>query len=166
MSNEFELFKGTNFSDLMRDIYHNSKKKSRQIDGLIKELQPLISNAGDATVIVPMIKDYLEVSVKNDDALVKLAAVVQRLVTAGNKDDDGNEFGLTDEERSRLIEEAESEIADDDESEEGMPEVDNLDLVKEYFGYSDQKAQDALTILTDEDLEHIRSKLNKGGNAR
>ena len=44
--------------------------------------------------------------------------------------------------------------------------VDNLDLVKEYFGYSDQKAQDALTILTDEDLEHIRTKLNKGGNAR
>ena len=41
MSNEFELFKGTNFSDLMRDIYHNSKKKGRQIDGLIKELQPL-----------------------------------------------------------------------------------------------------------------------------
>ena len=110
MSNEFELFKGTNFSDLMRDIYHNSKKKSRQIDGLIKELQPLISNAGDATVIVPMIKDYLEVSVKNDDALVKLAAVVQRIVTATSKDDDGNEFGLTDDERARLIEEAESEI--------------------------------------------------------
>jgi len=110
MSNEFELFKGTNFSDLMRDIYHNSKKKGRQIDGLIKELQPLIKNTGDATVIVPMIKDYLEVSVKNDDALVKLAAVVQRLVTASSKDDDGNEFGLTEDERARLIEEAESEI--------------------------------------------------------
>ncbi len=110
MSNEYELFKGTNFSDLMRDIYHNSKKKGRQIDGLIKELQPLIKNTGDATVIVPMIKDYLEVSVKNDDALVKLAAVVQRLMSATSKDDDGNEFGLTDEERSRLIEEAESEI--------------------------------------------------------
>ena len=111
MSSEFELFKGTNFSDLMRDIYHNSKKKGRQIDGLIKELQPLIKNTGDATVIVPMIKDYLEVSVKNDDALVKLAAVVQRLISATNKDDDGNEFGLTDEERARLIEEAESEIS-------------------------------------------------------
>tara|TARA_R110001592_G_scaffold314373_1_gene589991 strand:+ start:1296 stop:1718 length:423 start_codon:yes stop_codon:yes gene_type:complete len=110
MSNEYELFKGTNFSDLMRDIYHNSKKKGRQIDGLIKELQPLIKNTGDATVIVPMIKDYLEVSVKNDDALIKLAAVVQRLMSATSKDDDGNEFGLTDEERSRLIEEAESEI--------------------------------------------------------
>ena len=88
MSAEFELFQGTNFSDLMRDIYHNSKKKSRQIDGLIKELQPLIKNTGDATVLVPMIKDYLEVSVKNDDALVKLAAVVQRLMTATSKDDD------------------------------------------------------------------------------
>tara|TARA_Y100000593_G_scaffold93679_1_gene189498 strand:+ start:3649 stop:4080 length:432 start_codon:yes stop_codon:yes gene_type:complete len=110
MNNEFELFKGTNFSDLMRDIYHNSKKKSRQIDSLIKNLEPMIKNTGDATVIVPMIKDYLEVSVKNDDALVKLAAVVQRLVSATSKDDDGNEFGLSEEERKRLLEEAEEEI--------------------------------------------------------
>jgi len=110
MSSEFELFNGTNFSDLMRDIYHNSKKKSRQIDSLIKSLEPMIKNTGDATVIVPMIKDYLEVSVKNDDALVKLAAVVQRLVTASSKDDEGNEYGLTDDERKRLLEEAEAEI--------------------------------------------------------
>ena len=110
MSQEFELFKGTNFSDLMRDVYHNSKKKSRQIDTLIKSLEPMIKNVGDATVIVPLIKDYLEVSVKNDDALVKLAAVVQRLVSSSNKEDDGNEFGLSEEERKRLLEEAEEEI--------------------------------------------------------
>tara|TARA_R110002050_G_scaffold281136_1_gene428399 strand:- start:689 stop:1111 length:423 start_codon:yes stop_codon:yes gene_type:complete len=110
MSTEFELFKGTNFSDLMRDIYHNSKKKSRQIDSLIKGLEPMIKNTGDATVIVPMIKDYIEVSVKNDDALIKLAAICQRIISAGSKDDDGNEYGLTDEERSRLLEEAEAEI--------------------------------------------------------
>ena len=110
MSTEFELFNGTNFSDLMRDIYHNSKKKDRQIQGLIKELQPLIKNTGDATVLVPMIKDYLEISVKNDDALVKLAAVVQRLVSASNKESEDNEFGLSDEERRRLLEEAESEV--------------------------------------------------------
>ena len=110
MSQEFELFKGTNFSDLMRDVYHNSKKKSRQIDTLIKSLEPMIKNIGDASIIVPMIKDYLEVSVKNDDALVKLAAVVQRLVSANSKDDDGNEFGLSEEERQRLLEEAEAEI--------------------------------------------------------
>ena len=110
MSTEFELFKGTSFSDLMKDIYHNSKKKSRQIDGLIQELQPLIKNVGDATVIVPMIKEYLEVSVKNDDALVKLAAIVQRLVSANAKAEEGSEFGLSDEERTRLLREAEKEI--------------------------------------------------------
>ena len=109
MSTEFELFKGTTFSDLMKDIYHNSKRKSRQIEGLIKELQPMINNVGDATVIVPMIKDYLEVSVKNDDALVKLAAVVQRLV-AGNKRDDEGSLLLTDEERDQLLKTAEEEI--------------------------------------------------------
>ena len=110
MNNEFELFKGTTFSDLMRDVYHNSKKKTRQIDTLIQELQPLVKNIGDATVIVPLIKDYLEVSVKNDDALVKLAAIVQRLVSVSSKDEDGNEFGISDDERRRLLEEAESEI--------------------------------------------------------
>ena len=107
---DFELFNGTTFSDLMRDVYHNSKKKSRQIDRLIQELQPLVKNVGDATVIVPLIKDYLEVSVKNDDALVKLASVVQRLLTSGNKEEGGGEFGLSDEERARLLEEAEQEI--------------------------------------------------------
>tara|TARA_A100001201_G_scaffold75840_1_gene68575 strand:+ start:93 stop:515 length:423 start_codon:yes stop_codon:yes gene_type:complete len=131
MSNEFELFKGTNFSDLMRDIYHNSKKKSRQIDSLIKSLEPMIKNTGDATVIVPMIKDYLEVSVKNDDALVKLAAVCQRLVSASNKDDDGNEFGLTDEERARLLEEAEAEI------EKLKPETDGRSEIRSSTGTTD-----------------------------
>ena len=62
MHDEFELFKGTTFSDLMKDIYHNSKKKDRQINTLIQELQPLIKNIGDATVIVPLIKEYLDAS--------------------------------------------------------------------------------------------------------
>ena len=44
--------------------------------------------------------------------------------------------------------------------------INNLELVKEYFGYNDQKAKDALDLLTDDDLEHIRSKLNRGGNER
>jgi hypothetical protein len=113
MSTEFELFKGKSFSDLMSDIYHNSKKKERQINTLIQELQPLIKNLGDATVIVPLIKEYLEVSVKNDDALVKLAAIVQRLVTSGNKpgdDSSGGEFGLSEEEKAALLKEAESTL--------------------------------------------------------
>ena len=115
MNTEFELFKGKSFSDLMSDIYHNSKKKERQINTLIQELQPLIKNISDATVIVPLIKEYLEVSVKNDEHLVKLAAIVQRLVSAGNRtNEDGytNEFGLSEEEKAALLKEAEATLKD------------------------------------------------------
>jgi|TARA_R110000787_G_scaffold129765_1_gene241617 hypothetical protein len=109
MHEEFELFKGTSFSDLLKDIYQNSKKKDRQINTLIHELQPLIKNLGDATVIVPLIKEYLDVSVKNDEHLVKLAAVVQRLVGASMKQD-GDEFGMSDDEKKRLLESAQEEL--------------------------------------------------------
>ena len=59
------LFKDKSFSDLMSDVYHNSKKKDRQINQLISQLQPLIRTASDATIIVPLIKEYLDVAVKN-----------------------------------------------------------------------------------------------------
>jgi|TARA_R100001163_G_C4992208_1_gene144372 hypothetical protein len=138
MSSEFELFNGTSFSDLMRDVYHNSKKKSRQIDSLIQELRPMIKNVGDATVMVPLIKDYLEVSVKNDDALVKLAAIVQRLVSASAKDDEGNEFGMTDEERRRLLEEAEEEIKSIQDTTE--PEIKQPKEIKDLNGTGDVRS--------------------------
>ena len=110
MSSNFEIFKGTSFSDLMKDIYHNSKKKERQINTLIQELQPLIKNIGDATIIVPLIKEYLDVAVKNDDALVKLAAVVQRLISSENKVTGEGEFGLSEAEREQLMEVAEQQL--------------------------------------------------------
>ena len=110
MHDEFELFKGTTFSDLMKDIYHNSKKKDRQINTLIQELQPLIKNIGDATVIVPLIAEYLDVSVKNDDHLVKMAAIVQRAM-ARTTQSEGRGAILTEEEKKQLIEVAQ-EIED------------------------------------------------------
>jgi hypothetical protein len=110
---DFELFKGTSFSDLMQDIYQNSKKKERQINTLIQELRPMVKNLGDATVIVPLIKEYLEVSVKNDEHLVKLAAVVQRLVSAttrASNEEGGNELLITEEEKQQLLREAEAAL--------------------------------------------------------
>jgi len=95
----------------MKDIYHNSKKKDRQINTLIQELQPLIKNIGDATIIVPLIKEYLDVSVKNDEHLVKLAAVVQRLVNSSTKlSDVGDEYGMTEAEKEQLLIIAENEL--------------------------------------------------------
>lgn len=105
MDFDIEIFKGKSFSDLMKDIYSNSSKKDRQINMLIGELRPLIKNVGDATVIVPLIKEYLEVGVKNDEHLVKLAAVVQRLVSTNNKvqADTGQSWMLSEEEKKQLM---------------------------------------------------------------
>ena len=105
MDFDIEIFKGKSFSDLMKDIYSNSSKKDRQINMLIGELRPLIKNVGDATIIVPLIKEYLEVGVKNDEHLVKLAAVVQRLVSTSSKvqAETGNSWMLSDEEKRQLM---------------------------------------------------------------
>lgn len=116
MDFDIEIFKGKKFSDLMKDIYSNSSKKDRQINMLIGELRPLIKNIGDATVIVPLIKEYIEVGVKNDEHLVKLAAVVQRLVSTNNRvqTDTGNSWILSEEEKKQLLGELD-DLAQDEE---------------------------------------------------
>ena len=102
MSFDTEIFGKTKFSDLLKDIYDNQRKKDRQINLLIADLKPLITGINDAAILVPVIKDYMEVSVKNDEHLVKLASVVQRMIN--NKSEDGNSF-LTDEEKDALLKE-------------------------------------------------------------
>lgn len=109
MDKNEELFKGTTFADLMSDVYHNSKKKDRQISQLIAQLQPLIRNASDATIIVPLIKEYLDVAVKNDDHLVKLTAIVQRYIST-KQTIAGADSLLSDEEKMQLIRIAESTL--------------------------------------------------------
>jgi hypothetical protein len=95
MSLDKEIFNGKTLSDLFGEIYDNSKETKSQVKGLIGELKPLIENIGDATLIVPMIKEYMEIGVKNDDALIKLATIIQRIETAQAKGDDG-EFDFSD----------------------------------------------------------------------
>lgn len=106
MDKDSVLFDDKTFSDLLRDVYQNTKKKETQINGLIDQLKTLIRNINDASMMVPMIKEYLEVSVKNDDNLVRLTAIIQRLLVAGSKDNKENEMGLTDQERAQLMSEA------------------------------------------------------------
>lgn len=85
MGFETEIFNGKSLSDLFSEIYDNSRKKDKQISALISELKPLIEDVGDATLVVPMIKEYLEIGVKNDEQLVKIATIVQRLETSIQK---------------------------------------------------------------------------------
>ena len=102
------LFDDKSFGDLLKEIHGNQKKKAKQLASLIAELRPLVQSLGDATVVVPLIKEYMEISVKNDDQLIKMAAIVKRISTGASNNGDGGL--LTDEEMNQLMDVAE-EIA-------------------------------------------------------
>jgi hypothetical protein len=96
-----KIFGNKSFSDILKNIYDNSKEKEKQIKDLISGLKPLINNTQSALMIVPLIKEYLDVSVKNDDSLIKMASIVQRaIVNSGNGSDD---FTLSDSEKEQLL---------------------------------------------------------------
>ena len=102
------LFDDKSFSDLLKEIHGNQKKKAKQLASLIAELRPLVQSLGDATVVVPLIKEYMEISVKNDDQLIKMAAIVQRLSTGNVNSGDG---GLLTEEEMAQLQDLTEEIA-------------------------------------------------------
>ena len=102
------IFDDKSFSDLLKEIHKNQSKKSKQLASLIAELRPLITNLGDATVVVPLIKEYMEISVKNDDQLIKMAAIVQRLSTGTASTGDG---GMLTEEEIQQLQDVAEEIS-------------------------------------------------------
>ena len=94
------IFKNKKFSDILNEIYDNQKRKEKQITGLISELKPLISDIGDATLIVPLIKEYMEIGVRNDEQLIKMATIIQRALNNSSSEDT---LGITDEEKAELM---------------------------------------------------------------
>jgi len=103
MAIDFEIFEGKTLSDVFKDIYDNSANNKKQLEVLMKEIVGFIKDGDTAVQIVPMLKEYLEINVKNDEQLVKLATIVQRLAQAGSKQDSDSEFGLTDAEKDQLM---------------------------------------------------------------
>jgi hypothetical protein len=94
------IFGKKKFSDVLEEIYNNQKKKDQQVTALISELKPLISDIGDATLVVPLIKEYMEISVKNDDILIKMAALAQRAMATVSSD---GSLTISDEEKEQLL---------------------------------------------------------------
>jgi hypothetical protein len=106
MSQQFEktVFGTKKFSDLLEEIYNNQKRRETQVTALISELKPMVTDIGDATLIVPLIKEYMEIGVKNDDALIKMATLVQRALNSSNEE---GGLGISDDEKQQLLEEME-----------------------------------------------------------
>ena len=113
MAIKFEVFEGKSLSDLFKDIYDNSTRNKEQLEVLMKEVVGFIKDGDTAVQIIPMLKEYLEINVKNDDQLVKMAAVVQRIISAEQKGSAENDYGLSDKEKEQLmgaLEEAASDL--------------------------------------------------------
>jgi len=124
---DFELYKGKTFGSLCKDIVTNSEEKKQQIDVLITDLRSMIKTIENAVMVVPLLKEYYDVGVRNDEQLIKLAAIVQRIVAnKGNSEDGGNTL-LTDEEKKQLmssIEETAKVMS------QKVPEIDKTKLPK------------------------------------
>ena len=112
MAIDYEIFEGKSLSSLFKDIYKNTEFNRKQLDVLTKELVQFIKDGDTAVQIVPMIKEYLEINVKNDDQLVKMAGIVQRLISDENRVSSEDEFGLSDKEKEQLLTGLEDSIKD------------------------------------------------------
>ena len=118
---DFEIFEGKQFKDLLKDIYDKSNERDRRISILIDELRPLVKNLADAAMIIPLIKEYLDIEVRSDEQLVKMAAVIVRIFAANkignlkNPSNSNNPLGLTEEEIKELKDSVKKEFKDVDE---------------------------------------------------
>ena len=102
MSEKNEIFEGKTFQDLTKDIYENTTKRKTQIDLLISEIHGFITTIDDVVMVAPIIKEYMDTAVRNDEHLVKLASVLQRIISKSQGESDESML-LTDEEKEELM---------------------------------------------------------------
>ena len=111
MKSKDEIFDGKTFQDLTKDIYDNQKNKKLQLDLLIQEIHGMIQTLDDAVMVAPLIKELFDVAVKNDEHLVKLAGVYQRILAKSSSGDEESML-LSDSEKEDLINALQEDVND------------------------------------------------------
>ena len=124
MKSNDEIFEGKSFQDLTKDIYNNTTTRKTQIDLLISEIHGFITTIDDVVMVAPIIKEYMDVAVKNDEHLVKLAGVIQRIIAKSSGGDEES-FLLSDSEKEDLISALQDDVQDI------QREADKIDTLKE-----------------------------------
>jgi hypothetical protein len=120
MAFETEIFDGKTLSDMFSDVYRNTDKKREQINQFVANMVKLIRTPEDAAVLGPVIKDFLDVNVRNDEHIVRLVQIAQRLVAVNSKTS-SNDMILTEEEKNQLLNNIKSDF------ESVLEEQDDLD---------------------------------------
>lgn len=113
MDLEFDLYEGKKYSDLVKDIVKNHKSKQSQIKALVEQLIQMVDEPGDAVMLVPLIKGYLDSDIKNDEALIKLAQIMQKAAAPAA----GDGAGFSDKDLEMLFSDIQKSTAPLDEKE-------------------------------------------------
>ena len=124
---EYVIFDDKTLSDVFKDIYKNTESKREQINTFVTKLVRQIRTPEDAAVISPIIKDFMEVNVKNDEHIVRIAQIAQRAIAIGTKAASSTEL-LTEEEKQQLLSNIKLEI--DDLQQETTEVEDELERLK------------------------------------
>ncbi len=130
MTDNSEIFDGKTFQDLTKDIYDNVKSKEKQLNSLVMEIHTFVRTIDDAVLIAPIIKEIMDVSIKNDEHLVKLASVLQRIITKSTGETDADSFTLTDDEKEELIRALEDTAT---EAQQNLDKITNVETKKKSF---------------------------------
>jgi hypothetical protein len=97
-----EIFKGKSIADLMEEAYKDKQDKHKQLKNLISMLKDLVVDGGDAVMMVPLIKDIMDLSIKNDDVLIRLLGIIQKIEAVSAKGTEGAD-GLLSEKDKQLL---------------------------------------------------------------
>jgi hypothetical protein len=111
MSADYEVYNGVKLSDMFKKIDGNSKRNKIQIESLIQEMMVFIKDPNSAMQLFPMISEFMQANIRNDELLVKLTAVVQRVIQSETKMDSG-ELGLSDTEKAEILEKIQNATED------------------------------------------------------
>jgi hypothetical protein len=148
---DIKLFDDFSMSNLLKEIYGNSKKRGKELDKTLKGLDGVVQSINDAVVVLPVVKEFFDVMVKNDDQLIKMAAIVQRMHSKASSIS-SSDFNLTEEEKELLLQEL-SQETQKELTELKMLQKGDDDLLKEFTDI-DKQLEDGLFSIggSDRDL--------------
>ena len=93
---DINLFGEKSLSDLFKQIHKNNKDTDKQISELVNLMKPMITNPGSAVMLMPTVKDLIDVNVRNSDQLIKMAGIAQRAASSNNNNGGGDNGFLPD----------------------------------------------------------------------
>ena len=100
-----KVFDGKSLEDVVKEVYDHHKKKETDLKSEILRISTMITNPGDAVVLLPLLKGFYDSSLKNDETLVKIIQIFQKASEASKKDSDAGGSLLSQKDIDQLFSE-------------------------------------------------------------